>query len=159
MNSREQPESDPHGSGLELQRRLTKQIKILEIEKSLANRRGFWKGLLMGFLLAVVLLVGMGLIVWQNRAKVVEFAATHFLMDYAENLFAGFPEAYMTNRRERVLLVLDEFTNAMAAQQISREDFKDIARQVFAALRDQRLTYQELDALLDRLEQASRSTP
>jgi hypothetical protein len=143
---------------LELERRLTKQIKILELEKSLAGRRGFWKGLATGFLVIVLLLAGFGMLIWQNPTGVVEFVAGHFLMGYAENLFAGFPDAYMTYNRDRVLQVLDDFTNAMAAQRISREDFRAIFRQFLAALQDQRLTYQELEALLQHLEQAAHAT-
>jgi hypothetical protein len=134
---------------------LIKQIKILELEKSLAGRRGFWKGLTTGFLLMLFVLVGMGFVIWQNRGKAVELVASHFFMDYAENLFAGFPDGYMTHNRERVLLVLDEFTNAMAGHRVSRQDFHDIFRQFLGALQDQSLTYQELEALLQRLEQAA----
>lgn len=137
---------------------LVRQIKILEIEKRLASRRGFLKGLATGLLLAIMPVVIVGVIVWRNPAKVVEFAASHFLMGYAENLFAGFPEAYMTNNRDRVLQVMDEFTNAMASQRVSRDDFREIFRQSFAALQDQRITYQEMEVLLQSLERASRST-
>ena len=142
----------------ELQQRLTKQIKILELEKSLAGRRGFWKGLATGFLVVVLLLAGVGVFIWQNPTAVVEFVAGHFLMDYAENLFSGFPDAYMTYNRERVLKVLDEFTNAMAAERVSRDDFRAIFREILGDLRDQRLTYQELEALLQHLEQAAHAT-
>jgi hypothetical protein len=144
---------------IDLQKRLAKQIKILEIEKKMAGRRGFWKGLAVGFLLNVLLLVGTGIFVWQNKEEALELIASHFLLNYAESLFSGFPDAYMTIRGERVLEVLDQFTNAMQYQRVTRDDFNDIARQAFSALQDQRLTYQELDELLDRLERASQPAP
>ena len=153
MYSSEKTQSKP-----ESEQRLVKQIKVLELEKSLAGRRGFWKGLAAGFLLIWLLLLGAGVLMWVNKEKVLEFAVSHFLMDYAENVFAGFPEAYMTNNRERVLATLDEFTNAMAGQRVNREHFRAIFREIFSALRDQRLTYQEMDTLLQRLEQAARAT-
>jgi hypothetical protein len=135
--------------------RLAKRIKILEIEKNMAAGRGFWKGLLVG-VAAVMLLMGVaGFLIWQNQAATLEFVADHFLMGYLENLFAGFPEAYMTNNRERVIQTLDTFTNAMQNQQVSKDDFREIARQIFAALKDQRLTYQELDGLLAHLQKAA----
>lgn len=136
--------------------RLAKQIKILEIERNLAGRRGFWKGLLTGLAVVVLLIGTTGLIAWQNPAGTLEFVAENFLLDYMESLFAGFPDAYMTNNRERVIQTLDEFTNAMQYQRVSQEDFRDIARQIFAMLRDRRLTYQEMDGLLESLQKAAR---
>jgi hypothetical protein len=138
--------------------RLAKQIKILEIERNLAGRRGFWKGLLAGLSVMVLLIGGMGLIAWQNPAGTLEFVAENFLLGYMESLFAGFPDAYMTNNRERVIQTLDEFTNAMQYQRISQEDFRDIARQVFAMLQDRRLTYEEMDGLLESLHKAAQAT-
>jgi hypothetical protein len=149
--TRENIEQDP-----EIQR-LTKQIKILEIERNLAGRRGFWKGLLAGLAVMVLLIGGMGLIAWQNPAGTLEFVAENFLLGYMESLFAGFPDAYMTNNRERVIQTLDEFTNAMQYQRVSQEDFRGIARQIFAMLQDRRLTYQELDGLLESLHQAAQA--
>lgn len=142
-------------SGSEIQR-LAKQIKILEIERNLAGRRGFWKGLLTGLLVMVLLAGGMGLIAWQNPAGTLQWVVENFLMDYAESLFAGFPDAYMTNNRERVIQTLDEFTNAMQYQRVSRDDFREIARQIFSMLQDRRITYQEMDGLLASLQKAAR---
>lgn len=139
-----------------LQQKLTKQIKILEIERNLASRRGFWKGLLAG-VVAILLLMGVGgFMIVQNPAATLEFAADHFLMDYLESLFAGFPDAYMTNNRERVIQTLDDFTNAMQYQRVSKDAFRAIARQMFAALQDRRLTYQELDGLLATMQEAAK---
>ncbi len=142
---------------LEMQR-LAKQIKILEIEKNLAGWRGFWKGLFAGFSVVLLLIAATGLIAWQNPAETLEFVAENFLLDYMESLFAGFPDAYMTNNRERVIQTLDEFTNAMQYQRVSREDFREIARQFFAMLQDRRLTYQEMDGLLESLRKAAQAT-
>jgi len=140
----------------QLQQRLAKQIKVLEIERNLAGRRGFWKGALAG-VGVIVLLVGlMGFIALQNPAATVEFVVENFLMDYVEGVFAGFPDAYMTNNRERVIQTLDEFTNAMQYQRIGKDDFRVIARQMFAALQDRRLTYQELDGLLATMQEAAK---
>jgi hypothetical protein len=150
MNSTEKTRSDA-----EVEQYL-KQIKILEIEKSMAGRLGFWKGMCAGVLTFFLLLMGTGFWAWQNKEKVVEYVASQFFMDYAKNLFAGFPDGYMTHNRERVLLVLDEFTNAMAAQRVSQEDFHAIFREFLGGLRDHRLTYQELESLLQHFERAAR---
>lgn len=140
----------------DLQQKLMKQIKILEIERNLASRRGFWKGLLTGVVVLLLLLAGTGFMVSQNPAATLEFAAEHFLMGYMEDLFAGFPDAYMTNNRERVIQTLDDFTNAMQYQRVSQDSFRAIARQLFAALQDRRLTYQELDGLLATMQEAAK---
>ena len=140
----------------DLQQKLMKQIKILEIERNLAGRRGFWKGLLTGVAVLLLLLAGTGFMILQNPAATLEFATDHFLMDYLEGLFAGFPDAYMTNNRERVIQTLDDFTNAMQYQRVSQDDFRAIARQMFAALQDRRLTYQELDGLLATMQEAAK---
>ncbi len=140
----------------DLQQKLMKQIKILEIERNLAGRRGFWKGLLTGVAVLLLLLAGTGFMILQNPAATLEFATDHFLMDYLEGLFAGFPDAYMTNNRERVIQTLDDFTNAMQYQRVSPDDFRAIARQMFAALQDRRLTYQELDGLLATMQEAAK---
>lgn|GEM_PF-3407725 len=141
----------------ELQQKLVKQIKILEIERNLAGRRGFWKGLLAGFA-GVILLFGLlGFLALRNPAATLEFAAENFLMDYMESIFAGFPDAYMTNNRDRVIQTLDDFTNAMQYNQVSRDDFRNISRQIFSTLQDRRITYQEMDAILQSLEQAAKA--
>jgi len=140
----------------QLQQRLAKQIKVLEIERNLAGRRGFCKGLLAGAGV-IILLIGLtGFIALQNPAATIEFVVENFLMNYMEGVFAGFPDAYMTNNRERVIQTLDEFTNAMQYQRVSKDDFRAIARQMFAALQDRRLTYQELDGLLTTMQEAAR---
>jgi len=140
----------------QLQQRLAKQIKVLEIERNLAGGRGFWKGLLAGVGIIVLLFGVLGFVVWQNPAATLAFVADHFLMDYMESLFAGFPDAYMTNNRERVIQTLDEFTNAMQFQRVSQENFRSIARELFAALKDRRLTYEELDGILARMQNAAK---
>lgn len=150
-------QQNPQAALGEVQQKLLKQIKILEIERNLAGRRGFWKGLLAGIAVLLLLLGGIGLVILQNPAAALEFAADHFLMDYMESLFAGFPDAYMTNNRERVIQTLDDFTNAMQYQRVSKDDFRTIARQIFAALQDRRLTYQELDGLLATMQEAAKA--
>jgi hypothetical protein len=142
---------------LEVQQRLVKQIKILEIERNLAGRRGFWKGLLAGFA-GVILLFGLlGFFALQNPTATLEFVAENFLMDYVESIFAGFPEAYMTNNRDRVIQALDDFTNAMQNDRVGRDDFRRIARQIFSMLQDRRITYQEMDALLEGMQKAAKA--
>jgi hypothetical protein len=141
-----------------LQQKLAKQIKILEIERNLAGRRGFRKGLIAGLTVVLLPILVLGFVALQNPGAALEFAAENFLMDYAESIFAGFPEAYMTNNRERVLQTLDEFTNAMQSQRVSKEDFRGLGRQIFGALQDRRLTYQELDGLLTAMQEAAKAS-
>ena len=128
---------------------------LLELERTLALRRGFWRGLLAGMLVILIFIGAAGFYVYTHQVQVLEFASNVFLQDVVEGIFRAFPDAYMTNRREFVLEVLDQFTNAVAADKVSRMEFSDIGRAIFAALRDRQLTYQEVDGVFELMRQAS----
>lgn len=131
------------------------EAKLLELEKRLALRKGFWRGMLTGILIVALLLGASGLYVWTHQTQVLEWATNYFLLDVAQSVLAAFPDAYMTYNHEHVWQVLDEFTNAVAANKVSRDEFKSIGREVFAALRDKRLTYEEVGNIVEQLHQVS----
>lgn len=131
-------------------------LKANELEKSIALRKGFFRGLLTGvfFTLFSLGIVASGLYI--NRHRVVKWAVSTYFVDYMREFFAGFPDAYMSHNRERVLLTLDNFTNAVAANTVTTPQFENIARLVFSALDDRRITYQEMGTILDAIDAAAK---
>lgn len=128
---------------------------LLELERTLALRKGFWRGLLAAMLVIMIIIGASGVYVYTHQVQALEFVSQVFLQDVVEGIFRAFPDAYMTNRREFVLEVLDQFTNAVAADKVSRMEFSEIGRAIFAALRDRQLTYQEVDGVFEMMRQAS----
>ena len=68
-----------------------------------------------------------------------------------EQIFASFPDAYFTNNKDRIMNVLDDFTNATEAHRVSKESYKRLGRMIMRDLRDKKLTYKELNGLVDQL--------
>ena len=132
-----------------------KEARLLELEKKLAWRKGFWRGLLVCLLVVSALTAAGGFYIWANRMQVLEWVVSNFLLDIAREVFASFPDAYMTLNRDHALEVLDEFTNAVAADKVTRTEFAELGRDIFAALRDKQLTYQEVNGFLERMHAAS----
>ena len=69
-----------------------------------------------------------------------------------EQIFASFPDAYFTNNKDHIMKVLDDFTNATDAHRVSKASYKHLGRMIMGDLRDKRLTYRELNELVDQLE-------
>ena len=132
-----------------------KEAKLLELETALARRKGFWQGMLVSLLLMASLAGTGALYVWTHPLQVLEWAAGYFLLDAAREVFASFPDAYMTLNRDHALAVLDEFTNAVAADKVSRAEFSQLGQTIFSALKDKQLTYQAVNGFLDIMHQAS----
>ncbi len=129
--------------------------KVLQLERKLAFRRGFWRGVAIGLLVPVLLVFALGVGLYTNRAAVVPWMVDTFMIDYIEDLFAGFPDAYMSFNRDRVLEALDNFTNAVAAKKVDRADFRRIGRLFFSIVKDKKITYQEMDQVLNALNEAA----
>jgi len=133
-------------------------LRTLErIERRALQKRSFLRGILCGFVLTLVLSALLGLLAWFNRDLIAEKAMNYLVTEFFEESFKYFPDAYVSNNRDRVLQVFDDFANAAAANQITREEFGRVARKVIAALRDRRLTYQEIGAILDLMEEVAKT--
>ncbi len=136
--------------------KLDMKLRAIELEKRMARRVGFWRGFAVGMLVLIAMLVAGVFTAYLFREDIAVSVINKVGARYAEDLFAAFPEAYMTNNREKVLDTLDGFTNAVAANHVPREQIEVIGRQVLEALRDKRISYQEMDAILEALQQLSR---
>lgn len=126
--------------------------KLKRIELKLSKRKGFRQGFLAGFLSLYVLIGGTALIIYANNGKVLEKVIASFVTDFVEDIFKSFPDAYFSFNRERIIEVFDDFTNAAADNQISKDEFKEVARTIMAALHDKELTYQEIGEILTIME-------
>ena len=88
-----------------------------------------------------------------NRTKIVEKALYFAASNLLEEVFSSFPDAYLSNNRERVIKTLDDFTNASSANKISKEEFREIGSKTVRAIADRRLTYQEITEILDKMDE------
>ena len=69
-------------------------------------------------------------------------------------VFTAFPDAYFTNNREKVISVFDDFTNAASSHKISSSEFGQLGQQFLKALKDKRITYGELDLILETMQKS-----
>ncbi len=126
--------------------------KLKRIELKLSKRRGFRQGFLAGFFTFYILIGITALVTYANKGKVLEKVLATFVTDFVEDIFKSFPDAYFSFNRERIINVFDDFTNAAADNQISKEEFKEVARKMMVALQDKELTYQEIGEILTIME-------
>ncbi len=130
--------------------------KLLKIEKRLAHRSGFWKGLLVGlgsfWLIAAIII----LLLIVNKQSLLSESANLIMGNIMEDVFESFPDGYWTYNQDKIIPILDRFTNAAADHKISRSDYHKISRAIMYSLKDRRLTYKELENLLDLLNKASK---
>lgn len=138
----------------ELQERLAYQEKAFALERRLLKRRAFVRGLVIGCVFLLILEGVLMAAAYSQREAIVKVLAKHFLAEYMEEFFAGFPDAYMTYNRDRVLLVLDNFTNAVAAHKVKKEVFNELLTKILQAISDRKVSYQEIDELLKIMELA-----
>jgi len=126
---------------------------LVSIEKKALRKKFFRLGFLAGFGFLLWLLVLGGLVLWANRDSVVKGAIDIAAQGFVEEVFQSFPEAYMTLNKERIIPLLDDFTNLAQANRIPRSVYRRVGVLVVSALRDKKLTYRELNAIFDYIEQ------
>lgn len=129
--------------------------RAMAIEKEMARRRGFRKGLLVGFFIPVIMLSVLVITVVLSRSYIEKKAGEMVVSKAMSELFSSFPDAYFTHNREKVIEVFDKFTNAASNHQINSAEFSGIGRQFLGAVKDKQLTYAELDEILAKMAQAS----
>ena len=98
----------------------------------------------------------MGFFLWFNQDKIAEKALDYIVHNYMKELFAAFPDAYVSNNQHKILPILDEFTNATASREVSEAEFKEIGKSIIMALKDKELTYHEIDEILLKMKRASK---
>ncbi|TDI84433.1 MAG: hypothetical protein E2O79_03450 [Caldithrix sp.] len=131
--------------------------KLFQIEKKQIKRRSLLTGIALGMLIFLLLLSGLALTAWTNQAKIAEAALEYLADNYLQDLFATFPDGYMSHNQHKVLPILDKFTNAAAAKKVTGAEFKYIGKNIIAALKDKELTYHEITDILTNMQTASKS--
>jgi len=129
--------------------------KLVEIERKAAYHSGLFRGILLGvgtiWLIAIMAVV----IVVINKETFLNGAVNFVLGNVMEDVFQSFPDGYWTRNSKRIVPILDQFTNAASEHKISNSEYKKISRAVMYALKDRRLTYQEIENILKLLKDAS----
>ena len=131
---------------------------LLRIEGKEMKRLGLVQGFLGGLLACFLIVILTGAFVWKNPEMIAEKALDYVVSNYLQDLFKGFPSAYVSKRRNEIFIILDDFTNAAAANKISGRHFKRIGRSLLSALGDKKITWEELDNLLEQMKKAARIT-
>lgn len=131
--------------------------KLFHIEKKQIKRRSLLTGIALGMLIFLLLLSGLALTAWTNQDKIAEAALEYLADNYLQDLFATFPDGYMSHNQHKVLPILDKFTNAAAAKKVTGAEFKYIGKNIIAALKDKELTYHEITDILTNMQTASKS--
>lgn len=131
--------------------------KLFQIEKKQIKRRSLLTGIALGMLIFLLLLSGIALTAWTNQDKIAEASLEYLADNYLQDLFATFPDGYMSHNQHKVLPILDKFTNAAAAKKVTGAEFKYIGKNIIAALKDKELTYHEITDILTNMQTASKS--
>jgi len=100
-----------------------------------------------------------GSIAWQHRYRLAPRLARAYAAELGAQLLRAVPDGYVTKNRERVIASLDAFTNGVARGQVSKADIDRVTSLLFAGLADGRLSYQELDRVIEAMDAAAFSHP
>lgn len=121
----------------------------------MSKRKAFLSGVAVGFLICAVLLAALAGVTWKNRFRVAGKIATAQIAILAEHFFRALPEGYVTKNRETVMDVLDEFTNSVGSENVTKAELQAISRAIVAGLEDGKLRYRELDYILELMHTAA----
>ena len=130
--------------------------KLFQIEKKQIKRRSLLQGIALGMLIFLLLLGGLAFTAWTNQEKISEAALQYLADNYLQDLFATFPDGYVSNNQHKILPILDKFANAAAAKKVTGAEFKYIGKNIIAALKDKKLTYHEITDILTKMETAAK---
>lgn len=132
-----------------------KYKKLLALEVSSAKKSAFIKGLLVGVLLMLSTFSGIAWYLWANRFQYAATASQYVASDFLWSIFRYFPDGYVTNNREKFVDTLDRFTNAASFGRITKDDFQALSAKVMEGIHDRKLTYQEIDDILQLMSEAA----
>jgi hypothetical protein len=130
--------------------------KLFQIEVKRVRKKTLTQGILVGVLISVLVVFSVGLFLWLNQDKIAEKALEYIVSSYMSELFSTFPDAYVSFNQHKIIPILDEFTNAAANKKVSESEFREIGRSLIRALKDKKLTYHEIDAILEKMKSASK---
>ncbi len=128
--------------------------RLIGIEKAAAQKTGFRRGLVVGIFIPVLLFSTLIICLILSRNYVEKKIGEYVVSSVLTEVFTAFPDAYFTYNREKVISILDDFTNAASNHKISSSEFSGLGHQVLNALKDKTLTYEELDLILDKMQNA-----
>ncbi len=132
-----------------------KYKKLIATEVSSAKKGAFFKGVFVGVLLMVSTFSGGAWYLWSNRMQYAATASQYVASDFMWNMFRYFPDGYVSNNREKFVDTLDRFTNAASFGRITKSDFQALSTKVIEGIQDRKLTYQEIDAILQVMSEAA----
>ena len=130
--------------------------KLLAIEKNVARKSGFHKGVIIGMFIPILTLSIIMVSLILNKSYVEKKVGELVIFRVMTQVFSAFPDAYFTNNRERIIQIFDTFTNAASKHGIRGSDFNQIGREFLTALQDKQLTYAELDHILELMQESSK---
>jgi len=132
-----------------------KYQKVLEAEVGIIKKKVFVRGFLIGMLATCTLLGAVGGYFWVNRMQYAAAAAEYVAGDFLWNLFRYFPDGYVSKNREKFVDTLDNFTNAISFGKVTKSDFQRLSATIMEGIKDHKLTYQEIDAILAQMNEAA----
>ena len=131
--------------------------KLTAIEVKQAKRQGLLAGFLSVIFLLVFISIALSVYFWFNKEQVVEKVIDITVLRLLEDVAQTFPDGYMTRNGDRVLDVFDKFVNAAAANKVSKNSYKIIAKSIMVALNDRKLNYHEINNIVNQMERAANS--
>ncbi|MFQ5822509.1 MAG: hypothetical protein ACE5JB_00450 [bacterium] len=114
------------------------------------------KGFLLGITTSLILFLGLLLLVWINRVKIVDEALNYAFPTLAEEVFKAMPDAYISVNIEKVITTFDAFTNAASKNAISRQDFNKLGKLLAKVLKDKKITWHEMDAIINLMQKVTK---
>ena len=129
--------------------------RYIQAERQAAQKKGFFRGLLVGILIPILMISVLVITGLFLRKDIEQWIGEYLMGTVMTQVFTAFPDAYFTLNRERVISILDDFTNAASKHKISNGEFRQIGRKFLDALKDRQLTYAELDDILALMKKAA----
>ena len=123
-----------------------------------SKKKSFRYGFVFGFFSTYILLGILIFSLFPNKQLIIKNGLSVVASEYFKDIIKAFPDGYITKKKERVLDVFDSFVNGAAKNKVSNSEFRKISETSMIALQDGQLKYQELDAILELMEQAVRSS-
>lgn len=126
--------------------------KLIELEKSAAKKSGFKFGLVVGIFIPILLASITMITLIFSKSYIEKKVGEYIVSNVMNEVFTAFPDAYFTHNREKIIKIFDDFTNAASNHKIGSGEFKLVGHQFLSALKDKRLTYEELDQILTSMQ-------
>ena len=130
--------------------------KLIELEKSAAKKSGFRFGLIVGIFIPILLASVLMITLIFSKSYIEKKAGEYIVSNVMNEVFTAFPDAYFTHNREKIITIFDDFTNAASNHKIGPGEFKLVGHQFLSALKDKRLTYEELDQILESMQNSAK---